>query len=239
MMISSLLIFLTHFCDKHGPKVLLVTQCADTPEKCQELLLPSYPTDSYCHSCLIKFPNNQNNKSIRSIMNNSYFVSSHYSSIRYQLLNSITKKIYSEETMTYDGSPMMFNDSNRGLNLVIGFKLRDPFARGNERRYGLVLTIDIKDQQKAMSILTKNWHFVVGSFNKVIEYIKDKNMQRLERQKKNDSLSSDFTPIMTGTYLRGENVKIPKNLTDLADDEFLFVRLHKWNAFILHKLGKN
>ncbi|AET38181.1 Lst7p Ecym_2453 [Eremothecium cymbalariae DBVPG len=237
---NSLLISLTHFCDKHGPKVLLVTQCAKTLSECEKLLLPNYPTDSYCESCLILIPEENDIKSMRSVIGECYYVSTHYSTVRFQFLASLIKKIFSEETVSYDGSPLLFFDEIRGLNLSVGFKLEDPHARGNERRYCLVLTIDIRDQIQAMDVVSRNWKFILGAFSNMIEFIKQERRAEMKRTLKHNQIlgTSNFSSMVSGTYLRGNNLKIPKNISNLTNDKLLFVRLHKWNSFILDRLGK-
>ncbi|AMD18895.1 HBL007Wp [Eremothecium sinecaudum] len=236
---TSLLISLTHFCDKHGPKVLLVTQCAKTTSECEKLLLPNYPTDSYCESCQIYIPGEYNCKSMRSVINGSHYVSTHYSAVRFQFLASLIKKIFSEETVSYDESPLLFYDNTKGLNLSVGFKLEDPYARGNERRYCLVLTIDTRNQDLAMDVISKNWKFISGAFSNMIEFIKrERKDEMLRILKQNEEPGSTFSTMVSGSYLRGNSLKIPKNLTELTNDQNLFVRLHKWNAFTLDRLDK-
>lgn len=236
---SDLLICLAHFCDKHGPRVLMVTQCATDNDQCQELLLPDYPTDSYCESCLIHFPESSEVRSMRSTIGSTYYVSTQYSSIRYQLLTSITKRTFSEETMTYDGTPLVFYDDMRGCNFVIGFKLQDVNARGSERRYCLILTIDSRDNQRAMSQLSQNWEFIVSGFAKIIEYTRQKRAEEISKRQRQEfsTHGNNLTP-MVGNYLRGSNLKIPKNLTELTSDSRFFLRLHKWNAFMLDRLNR-
>lgn len=137
--------------------------------------------------------------------------------------------------MTYDGSPLTFYDQSRGLNLVIGFKLQDNDARGDERRYGLILTIDSPDHASAMKLLSRHWEFVNYSFNKVIQYTKQQREDELRRRQISESYG-EFTP-MAGSYLRGNKLKIPRNLAYLTNDDLLFVRLHKWNTYMLDVLN--
>ncbi|KAK5779205.1 hypothetical protein RI543_003093 [Arxiozyma heterogenica] len=234
---STVLISLTHFCDKHGPRIICVTQCSNSgitsnnniderqsdnvtftsnnqdndedkseiksiPNSVkdafnvtggEELLVPNYPIDSYCDSCLLWFPPNPAStdnsepeindaiRSMRSILNNHAFVTTQYSSIRFQKLNSITRKVFSEETMIYDCSPFVFYDDIRGLNLSMGFKLYDENARGNERRYCLILTIDQPNIEFAMDLLSQNWNFILLGFKKIINHIKELHQIAIDR----------------------------------------------------------
>ncbi|CAR21162.1 UDENN FLCN/SMCR8-type domain-containing protein [Lachancea thermotolerans] len=229
----NMLISLAHFCDKHGPRILLGTQFAKDGE---ELFLPDYPTDTYCDSCSIHFPgSDKSSRSMRSTLHSIDYVSTNYPSVRYQLISSVIRHIFSEETMTYDGSPLTFYDQSRGLNLVIGFKLQDNDARGDERRYGLILTIDSPDHASAMKLLSRHWEFVNYSFNKVIQYTKQQREDELRRRQISESYG-EFTP-MAGSYLRGNKLKIPRNLAYLTNDDLLFVRLHKWNTYMLDVLN--
>ncbi|CDO95952.1 unnamed protein product [Kluyveromyces dobzhanskii CBS 2104] len=201
---------------------------------CRDLLLPEYPKDSYCESCLLRLPDsNSNATSIRSVSQNFYSVSTQYSSVRYQLLSMIIKKTFSEETMSYDGSPFMFCDEHRGLNLAVGFRLEDVHARGNERRYCLILSLEKSDswgENEAFQILSDNWQFIIESFAKLINHVKIMSREQLNRRQ------TDFAQIMGGTYLRENKQKLPVSLADIVGDELIFLRIHKWNTFILAKI---
>lgn len=304
---TNVLISLTHFCDKHGPRIICVTQCSNITGKHdnintnsnntetnvrggEDLLVPNYPIDSYCESCLLQFPNNSKSptpyslidsdsdyandksdeiRSMRTILNGKAFVTTQYSSIRFQKLNSITRKVFSEETMIYDCSPFIFSDDIRGLNLSMGFKLYDENARGNERRYCLILTIDQSDIESAMDVLSQNWNFILLGFKKIINYIIDQHQQVLNgmnnshdninnlnhlnqsnsgsRTNSNNShntigklgLSSTDGSPFTGNYLRANKTKIAKNLVELTNDKSIFIKLHKWNAYLISSLVNN
>lgn len=232
---ASMLISLSHFCDKHGPRILLVTQAAINGSTGDELLVPTYPTDSYCESCLLHFPKSSINdiRSLKSNIGSQCFVSTQYSSIRYQLLTLIIRRSFSEETMIYDGMPLVFYDDIRGLNLVMGFKLNDENARGNERRYCIIFTIDSRDHTSSMQLLSENWNFITGGFDRMMKYICNSHKQELERQNNVNDEKSNFN-LLGKTYLRGNKVKVPRNLAELTHDELLFIRLHKWNSFLLN-----
>ncbi|CCC66779.1 hypothetical protein NCAS_0A02210 [Naumovozyma castellii] len=233
---SSILISLAHFCDKHGPQVILVTQTSDKGTLGDELLLPDYPIDSYCESCLLHFPDNETTiRSMRSILHERPYITTQYSAVRYQLLNAIIRRSFSEETMVYDSLPNVFHDNVSGVNLVMGFKLYDENARGNERRYCLILTIDDKDEMSSTKILSNNWNFITGGFLKMINYIKDSHAKELERKTTSDTDKNGFTPFM-GNYLRGNKSKIARNLIELTNDKNIFIKIHKWNTYLLDAL---
>lgn len=234
-----MLIALAHFCDKHGPRVLLVTQSGTPGSTGDELLVPTYPTDSYCKSCSLNFPDGTDNgvRSLKSNIGNKCFVSTQYSSIRYQLLTLIVRRCFSEETMIYDGRPLVFYDDLRGLNIVIGFKLGDENARGNERRYCFIFTIDSKEHNSSMKLLSEHWNFITDGFTKMIQYVKDSHSREFERQNKLNSETNNFK-LMEGPYLRGNKAKMPKNLSELTNDSLLFVRIHRWNSFMLNSIMK-
>ena len=187
-----MLITLAHFCDKHGPRILLGTQFATDGE---ELLLPDYPTDTYCDSCSIHFPcYDKSSRSMRSTLHSVEFVSTNYPSLKYQLIYSVIRHMFSEETMTYDGTPLTFYDQGKGLNVAVGFKLQDSDARGDERRYGLLLTIDSPDHAASMELLSRHWDFVNYSFSKIIQYTKQRRDDEVRRKASNESYG-DFTPM--------------------------------------------
>lgn len=232
---ASMLMSLAHFCDKHGPRILMVTQAGSPGSTGDELLVPSYPTDTYCESCSLYFPSDQRNgvRSMKSNIVNRCFVSTQYSSVRYQLLTLIIRRCFSEETMIYDGTPVVFYDNLRGLNLMIGFKLNDENARGNERRYCMIFTIDSRDHESSMRRLSENWNFIINGFTRMISYIREAHAKEIQKQDKLRNENCSF-PLLGGSYLRGNKVKIPRRLSDLTDDKLLFVRLHRWNSFLLN-----
>ena len=229
------------------------------------MLVPNYPIDSYCDSCLLWFPpipdsigstdpeNHDAIRSMRTILNGHAFVTTQYSSIRFQKLNSITRKVFSEETMIYDCSPFVFYDDTRGLNLSMGFKLYDENARGNERRYCLILTIDQPNIEFAMDLLSQNWNFILLGFKKIINYIKELHQIVIDRSN-NDNLSKSKLSINSGNnnnnnnnnsifisnYLRANKTKIAKNLITLTNDNSIFIKIHKWNAYLISSfINKN
>ena len=231
----SIVISLAHFCDKHGPRIISVTQSAEKGTLGEELLVPDYPTESYCESCLLQFPE-ESTRSMRCFIEDVPFITTQYSSIRYQLLNSIIKRAFSEETMIYDNMPFIFFDDLRGLNLVIGFKLYDENARGNERRYCFILTVDSRSHDDSMKMLSEHWNFIIGGFDKMIAYFK--NIHKSEFLGKNKTVENNLETLnnnaFIGSYLRANKSKFGRNLVSLTDDKFLFVRIHKWNSFLLH-----
>lgn len=232
---APILLSLAHFCDKHGPKVIMVTQVGNKGDPQGEtLLVPEYSTDSYCESCLLHVPREQElgARSMRSTVETLPYITTQYSTTRYQLLSYITRKAFSEESMIYDGSPLVFFDDIRGLNLVVGFKLYDENARGNERRYCFIFTLDSREQEQSMKMLADHWMLILRSFHKMIEYIKSKHGTRLARERQSSTASNPFI----GDYLKVNKSKTATNLTTLTNDSALFVKIHKWNTFLLSSL---
>ncbi|KAH3903202.1 related to Protein LST7 [Saccharomycodes ludwigii] len=239
-------ITLAHFCDKHGPKVIQITQVARNNNDMESLLLPDYPTDSYCDSCLIKFPEvKDKNVKLRSMKSKfestgsdnhedtHLYISTQYSATRFQLLSSIIKKIFSEETMLYNESPLCFYDNERGLNISLGFKLQDGHSRGNERRYCLIFSITNTSQKLCSDIMNRHWDFILTAFNKEVSYIKELRKKVIDKQLNENR---DNPLISMGSYLRGNSLKIPKNLTELTGDRLFFMKLHKWNTYMLSNI---
>lgn len=140
--------------------------------------------------------------------------------------------------MTYDSLPSVFHDSVQGLNLCMGFKLYDENARGNERRYCLIFTINNGQIHRSMKILSHNWNFIQLGFQKMIDHIKDSRLENLNSRNKDNTQTnsnSEFVSFM-GNYLRANKSKIDKNLIELTDDKSLFIKIHKWNAYLINSL---
>lgn len=179
---------------------------------------------------------NQEPRSIRSFIGKKPYVTTQYSAIRYQLLTSMIRKAFSEETMIYDNSPLVFYDDLKGLNLVMGFKLYDPNARGNERRYCLVLTIENSNQLDAMKIVAALWHFITDSFTLLINSLKEKHSQNCSDIEKPNVEENGFNHDI-GNFLRASKAKKDRNLSELTNDELIYLRIHKWNTYIVNTLG--
>lgn len=198
------------FCDKHGPRIIQCTQ--SRPD-----VLPEYSHDSYCESCILHFP--AGTPPTTTTIRTANYTSTQYSGPNFNLMTSVVKKIFSEESTTYgDHQPMYFGDKVRGYNLLMGFKIADPLARGSERRYCMVVTCDEE------SSLLPHWELVLTFFHKSIDYLVAARARVLAKQDNHVG------------YLRGNRMKEPCGLSTLLEDDQLFVKLHRWNVLLLETL---
>ncbi|KAF6070602.1 Vesicle coat protein involved in Golgi to plasma membrane transport family protein [Candida albicans] len=115
-------------------------------------------------------------------------------------------KSLSVETMSDLSKPMFYGDAINGYCINQIFKVEDLNARGGERKYSLMVISDNESE------LLMRWEIVSIYFNVVIELIQ-KKVAKANQVKQSEK------------YLRRSLIK-PKSLTELTNDNEIFVRIH-------------
>jgi hypothetical protein len=217
-------ICLAHFCDKHGPRSLLCTQSIPGGNF-DDFIAADFSKESYCKSCLLLLPKRLSEEKVTTIKTSDdtqsrHYITSQYSTVKYRVLNSIVRKILSEESTVYDSRPMYFGEGARGYSLTQSFKIRDLEARGSERRFSFIVNCDEEEK------IIENWDLITGKITLMINYLKEsRNRIEIESSSNND------------IFLRGKNQQ-PRSLAELLQDDELFVKIHLWNAKLLRELNE-
>lgn len=157
-------------------------------------------------------------------------ISTHYPSSqkRYSALTKLVMKSPSVETMSDLSKPMFYGDAINGYCINQIFKVEDLNARGGERKYSLMVISDNESE------LLMRWEIVSIYFNVVIELIQKKVAKANQvKQSESNNSSNNFGDGDSSTnkmfdnerYLRRSLIK-PKSLTELTNDNEIFVRIH-------------
>ena len=157
-------------------------------------------------------------------------ISTHYPSSqkRYSALTKLVMKSLSVETMSDLSKPMFYGDAINGYCINQIFKVEDLNARGGERKYSLMVISDNESE------LLMHWEIIGIYFNVVIELIQkkvDKANQVKQSESNNNSNCFGDGDLSANKmfdnerYLRRSLIK-PKSLTELTNDNEIFVRIH-------------
>ncbi|CDK28247.1 unnamed protein product [Kuraishia capsulata CBS 1993] len=217
------MVCLAHFCEIHGPSVVMCTQ-STALDRAEEIAAAPPTASQLCSSCRLIIPKSEGDleepSSIRTVEAGRCYTSSQYPSSqpKYSALRQIVMKSLSVE-MTYDSSaPIMFGDQAIGYSVVMTFKVRDSLARGSERKYALMV---IGEQEGEV---IHSWDLIVGNIQEIIVYVRDR-LATVESDR-NDEVGNE-------RFFRRAQMTKPKSLVELLHDDRFFVRLHLWAASLL------
>lgn len=143
-------------------------------------------------------------------------------------MTKLIMKSLSVETSSDITKPMFFGGTVYGYCIHKIFKIKDPNARGSERKYSLMV---ISDEELD---LVKNWNIVNLYLTEIISLIQKQVDLTVENNLKNPAES---TGILDERYLRRAVVK-PKSLLELTGDPQIFVKFHLWAVELLTDICK-
>lgn len=178
-----------------------------------------------CNSCHLILPSEAVNLITKDDNSTtSAYISSRYPSSqqRYTALTKAVMKSLTVEASADPKRPIFYGDDVDGYSMSRIFKVRDPSARGSERKYSFIVLCDDESQ------LLRYWDIVSTYINEMITNIQD----RVDVK----GASSVSEEIDNEKYLR-RSIARPKLLVELTGDELLFVRLHMWARDMLHDLN--
>ena len=207
---------LSHFCELHGPQIIVCTQVTIEDKK-QEYIHSSSSNQGVCASCQLILPDNAANLVTNS--DSKIFISTAYPSSqkRYAALKKLMMKSLSVETVSDIVKPMFFGDAIYGYCLNKIFKLYDINARGQERKYSLMMVCDSE------SDLLQNWDILTLYMSEFIDLIQ----QRVSQTNAKLHRLSSGSMVDNERYLRRSMAR-PKSLIELTNDDQIFVKFHLW-----------
>ncbi|KAI5970753.1 hypothetical protein CANMA_000172 [Candida margitis] len=207
---------LSHFCELHGPQIIVCTQVT-TNDKKQDYLA-SNSNQGVCASCQLILPDNA--ASLVTNCDSTVFISTAYPSSqrRYAALKKLMMKSLSVETVSDITKPMFFGDAIHGYCLNKIFKIDDINARGQERKYSLMMVCDSEAD------LLQNWDILTLYMCEFIDLIQQRVLQYTNE--KMHRLSGGSV-VDNEKYLRRSMTR-PKSLIELTDDPRIFVKFHIW-----------
>ncbi|KAH3672170.1 hypothetical protein WICPIJ_010109 [Wickerhamomyces pijperi] len=210
--------------------------------------------DLYCDSCLLTTPSKPYSSTggpttLRTTTTTSSYNES--SQRTYQTsqthpqpqlnkkLSSLTRKILSEESLTFStdpkADPIIFRDDVRGVSLVCAFKVWDLEARGSWRRYCFIIneTEDEGEEEDGdQGLILRNFDMIRDSLSVVIAEILSKNERLKVGNLKNDT--NDIAE-NNDSYLRGKVLRA-NGLTASTKDDQIYVKVHIWGVRLLSRI---
>lgn len=224
---ANYIVCLAHFCELHGPSIIICTQVT-TPDKKSEHILPSPTKLQTCASCKLILPDDRSNLISSSVNKKDdttdIYISTQYpgSQRRFTSLTKLVMKSLSVETSSDLTKPMLYGDTIYGYCMHKIFKIKDVNARGGERKYSYMVVSDSE------SDLLLNWNIISINVNEIINLIQ----KQVELTMKKPVNSHENSGILDGRYLRRSIVK-PKSIVELTDDDQIFVKFHLWAIELL------
>ncbi|KAG7849931.1 hypothetical protein KL919_001546 [Ogataea angusta] len=219
----SFMITLAHFCEVHGPSMVICTQNVHSGELLDSYYGAKVPPSSVCKSCEFIVP--QESTSLRTQSGDQIYISTQHPSSqpRYAALRQTIMRVFTIESNHDMNKPLSFGDSKNGYSVSLGFKLIDDTARGSERRYSLIFTCD--SEQK----LYENYSVILDQLIAMVKYITTRSMHIIGNRRKNENNNE--------TYLRrGSRMPKIKSIIELLQDDNFFVKLHLWASSLLDQL---
>lgn len=201
------IVCLAHFCEVHGPCSIMSTQISDSKSR----IVQKTSVLQTCSSCKLILPNNATN--IITESDNKIFLSTQYPSNQEQFtaLMKLVMKSLSVETISDITKPLFIGDNGNGYTITKVFKVKDLNARGEERKYSLMV---INDDEYT---IIKNWEIISSYLDQIIESFQLK-VNSIHNRSQTSLNNNDI-------YLRRSLVK-PKSLVELTEDDNTFVKLH-------------
>ncbi|CAK9442151.1 uncharacterized protein LODBEIA_P58940 [Lodderomyces beijingensis] len=194
-------------------------------DKGEDHLLASNPGLVSCASCSLILPQELIN--MKSSTSSKTFVTTHYPKWekRYSAATKLVMKSLSVETNLDSSKPMFFGDAINGFCLNKVFKIYDINARGQERKYSLMVMSDDE------SDLLQNWDIISLYFSEFISSVQQKVAETNERIHEHN-LKSNKSGVNNEKYLRRSMTR-PKSLVELTGDDQIFVKFHLWAIELL------
>ncbi|VEU22221.1 DEKNAAC103251 [Brettanomyces naardenensis] len=245
------IVTLAHFCEVHGPSMVMCTQAVDSSESPSKYYGSRIPDSQLCESCRLKIPKQMDAQrsdssgtspssstaaspkempdpstiQTESKTTGSTYVSTQFptSQHRYSSLRHIIMRIFTIETSSDTNQPLIFGDAKAGYSMALLFKIFDRTARGSERKYSIVVTSDKEND------IFANYSLILLNLAKTVDYITTRSVEVTEKAAKNDSTND--------VYLRrSAGVPKTKSLVTIMDDQSFFVRLHLLASSLLEEL---
>ncbi|ODQ49032.1 hypothetical protein PICMEDRAFT_48472 [Pichia membranifaciens NRRL Y-2026] len=218
------IVSLAHFCEVHGPSMIMCTQAVEKPEELENFYSPQLSESQFCQSCMLKIPYAE------EFAENLHFISTQFPTYteRYSSLRQTIVRVFTAETNADLSKPIMFGNSKHGYSIALSFSLLDKTARGSERKYSIIVTSNWEED------LINNYTFILTNLNQVVGNI----LRSARMVQKQLNLSADDLH-NNGTYLR-RSAGLPKakSMVEILKDENFFLKIHMWAAFMLDTLIK-
>ncbi|CAG9770641.1 unnamed protein product [Ceutorhynchus assimilis] len=205
---------LGHFCETHGPCIILCTQrCKEEPQQFPHIL--TVPVCEACYSLDLK-------QAMVSKDNTTCYVTTRtplQQDLALLLKQAAVRSLSCEETSS-DGGTIYFGDNERGHVISHVFTIQDSLARGFQRKYCILMLMRDKIH------LLNCWSFLTKHIREISKDLQDKSVkinnieqthisQRAVRQ-------AQVSPVCTG-----------RSLGQLTGEPAVFAHIHLWFTWLL------
>ncbi|CAF3132197.1 unnamed protein product [Rotaria socialis] len=227
---------LQHFCDLHGPQILLCTEARthvqDPNDNDDEVLKTVY-------SQYIKSENLQGKVECKSCtLSSDHVLVSSIDSVNHMLYISSPSTPNQElfkntrnacKSVEVD-APVMFGDDESGYCLSLAFSCKDFHARGSQRLYSLCyLCNDKYHLLSLMKVLTECLRHAVYW----LQYDANQTYEQEGRIKLNTKLNGSSTTITTYVFRPPPTVPLQRMLSDIVHDSKVTYRIHALFVWLL------
>ncbi|XP_066159100.1 folliculin isoform X1 [Euwallacea fornicatus] len=203
-----------HFCESHGPCVILCTQrCQQEPQQFSHCL-----TVAVCEAC----QSLDLKQAIVSKDDKGCFVTTRTplpQDLAFLLKQAVIRSLSCEETGK-DGGTLYFGDNERGHVISHIFTLQDSLARGFQRKYCIIMLMRDKIH------LLNSWSFVTKHIKQISAELQEKaaNVNNLEQMQKSQRAvrQAQASPVCTG-----------RSLGQLTGEPAIFAHIHLWFTWLL------
>lgn len=205
---NKFIISLAHFCEMHGPSVVMCTQCVDTEEVDSLCLDEFQPPSNLCESCRLKIPKQEGGVDTRADDNDNDNDSDNLQRLfeRQRIGNdepSVVRSVFKDKAYISSQIPNSQVKDNalrqivtRCLSLETSYDSSKPVMFGDATvGYSIVMTFKLKDllargsERKYAFIVTsemetelmKHWNKIVSDLSAMVEYIVTK-LTEIEKQ---------------------------------------------------------
>jgi hypothetical protein len=205
---------LGHFCETHGPCVILATQrCKEEPQQ-----YPHNLTVPWCESC----QSIDLDQSLVSKDESTCYVTTRtplQQDLAFLLKQAAVRSLSCEET-SKEGGTMYFGDNERGHVLSHTFALQDSLARGFHRKYSiLILMRDKIHLLNCWPVLTKN--------------IKEISSDLQSKAAEVNGVEQIQCPQRAVRQAQGSPNNPSRSLSQLTGEPAVFAHLHMWFTWLL------
>ncbi|KAK9739865.1 Vesicle coat protein involved in Golgi to plasma membrane transport [Popillia japonica] len=207
---------LGHFCESHGPCVILCTQRCETPPEQQG---PHTLTVPWCDSC----QSVDLDQALLSKDDRSCYISTRtplQQDLAFLLKQATVRSLSCEEETSGEGSPLYFGDHERGHVLAHTFLVQDSLARGFHRKYTILMLMRDKIH------LLNAWPMLVKHIKEIVKDLKqaaaEVNGVEQEHRSQRAVRQSQGSPGSTG-----------RSLSQLTGKPAVFAHLHLWFSWML------
>jgi len=234
----SAIVALCHFCEVHGPSVIMVTtvnqrsSLESSKEQYQDIprLLGRENLNGKSAGCERCWSLKTNDNLIISIDNSGHqtFLSSQTvleKDLEQRLKNAVIRAISCEVSVKREG-PILFSDPSVSTVFANNFFLKDSKARGFQRYYSILI------MSREREYLIANLDIIENKVSQIIENIKTMSRKTFDNEadgSKDQSKSKDG---------RRRSMAALRNLREIVGDENIYKTVHKQFVMLLQSLQK-